>query len=469
MSKTWKPLAEAVAHEKNLPLARVEAALAAALASLVTRKASEPGEARVEEILEEEPVAWFRPESSTGPWVRVELPELTRTAAQWVKQALHQNLRQELREQAYLAWQPRQGELVRGVVKRRDFLRIHVDLGNGAEGVLLREDRLPGDFPKPGAVLTAVVDRVTREGNDPAVRLSRTSPRFLEALFEQEVPEVSLGQVAIRAVARRAGVLAKVAVEAAPGFRGDAIAACVGMRGFRIQAVTRELGNERLELLHWHDARSEMLAAALGREGLCRMVLDENRRQALVGVEPTQMARVVGRGGVNVALAGKLLGWQVEAMPNADLDARLEHDDRKAATLLAEALDLDLDLAMALVGEGLADVETLAAVGVAELQTLVEGLDGETAALLWERSTQAARRNALARHLEEETRQAGLASLLQLGLTPDQARALMEQGVESIEALADQSVLDILPWKGVTEAQLGQWIIAARDACWAPA
>ena len=464
LNKHWKPLAEAVAHEKNLPVERIVAALAAALASLTLRKHGLVGQCKVEGLLESEPQAWFQAEDSNA-WEPVELPALTRTAAQWVKQALYQNLRQELREQTYAAWQHRQGDLVRGVVKRADFQRIQVDLGQGVEGVLLREDRLAGDFPKPGQSLQAVVDRVSKDGSGPVIRLSRVSERFIQALFEREVPEVDEGHVRLVAVARKAGQLTKVAVQSTGGYRGDPVAACVGMRGARIQAITRELGQERLDLLQWHENVSENLAAALG-SGVVRMVLDEAKERALVGVQEADLAKIIGRGGINVRLAAQLTGWSVEAVDNRLLDSKVEEEENLAADELAQLLVLDIDLAKALVQEGLGDVVSIAQANVSDLEALFPELAGGAAQELWQRSHEAAVQEATLLRLEAEERLAGHRSLLELGLTELQATALEHQGIASANELADQSVMDVLPWKGMDRQLLGQWIMAARHAHW---
>ena len=464
LNKHWKPLAEAVAHEKNLPVERIVAALGAALASLTLRKNPRPGTCKVEGLLDNQPQAWFQPEGEDH-WEPMELPALTRTAAQWVKQALYQNLRQELREQAFAAWKHREGELVRGVVKRSDFQRIQVDLGNGTEGVLLREDRLAGDLPKPGQALMAVVSQVSLEGSGPVVRLSRSNETFVQALLEREVPEVAEGLVRVRAIARRAGHQTKVALEAGTGFRGDPVGACVGMRGVRIQAVTRELGNERLELLQWHENVAETLSAALG-PGVERLVLDEARRRALAGVRDGELSKVIGRGGTNVRLAGQLVGWMVEALANADLDRRIAQEDAEAAHDLAHALVLDEELALALVQEGLGDVASIAAAGAEELQLVFADLSEDMAMELWRRSVEAADQEALVNRLKEEERQAGIQSLLGLGIGSAHALILAEQGIGSAEDLAEQSVMDVLPWKGVDTETLGQWIMAARKSVW---
>ena len=465
LGSNWKQLAEAVAFEKNLPTHRVMGALEQALASLALKNLGEEGQCRIDGLSEGNPQAMFHPEEG-GAWEPIPMPPVSRTSAQWVKQALYQNLRQALRAQAHETWKDREGELVIGMVKRSDYQRTHLDLGNGTEGVLERAERLPGEFLKAGQSVKAVVKAVSLEGSGPVVRLSRASERFVVALFEREVPELANGQLQIAAVARRAGQQTKIAVEPRLGFRGEPVATLVGMRGMRVQAVAQELRQERLDIMGWHEAIADRIVAALGTQGITRLVINEDSQSALVGVTSNDLARVMGRGGMNVQLASRLTGWSLEALEAAAIDQRVKDDNVMLAQRLMEALHVDFELAEALVEEGIENVHALGALEALTLQATLEGLDESDAEELILRARMESAKEVEKAFEADHATRSGRASLAALGLAEEHIDELFRQNIHSAEALADLSIHDLLPWKGVDRQRLGDWIMAARESCW---
>ena len=195
---------------------------------------------------------------------QVESVEFGRIAAQTAKQVIVQKVREAERAQVVEAYRSRVGELVNGQVKKVTRDAVIVDLGNNAEAVLLREDWIPRETFRVNDRLRALLKEVRPEARGPQLALSRTSPDVLVELFKIEVPEVADGVIEILGAARDAGSRAKIAVKTNDG-RIDPVGACVGMRGSRVQAVSGELGNERIDIVLWDDNIAQLAVQSLDR------------------------------------------------------------------------------------------------------------------------------------------------------------------------------------------------------------
>ena len=193
---------------------------------------------------------------------QVESVEFGRIAAQTAKQVIVQKVREAERAQVVEAYRSRVGELVNGQVKKVTRDAVIVDLGNNAEAVLLREDWIPRETFRVNDRLRALLKEVRPEARGPQLALSRTSPDVLVELFKIEVPEVADGVIEILGAARDAGSRAKIAVKTNDG-RIDPVGACVGMRGSRVQAVSGELGNERIDIVLWDDNVAQLAINAM--------------------------------------------------------------------------------------------------------------------------------------------------------------------------------------------------------------
>lgn len=464
-NKLWWSVTEAVAAEKGLPVERVAQALEEAMGAWLIKHVGREGQCQVSGVSQGELVARFR-SNDDAPWESIPWPAPTRTAAQAVKQGLYQRLAQASRSITAERWDPRVGELIAGSVKRVSHGTVVLDLGLGDEGTLTAEHRLEGGFLRIGQTVRAVVHEVNDEGRGPVVSLSRTSDAYLLALLEREVPEIRDGRVDIRALARAPGRQAKVVLSAAAGFNGDPVAVCVGMRGLRVHAIAQDLGQERLDLVVWHDDPVERIVACLGEVEPRQLVLDEERGEAWVSVTQWGLARAIGRQGQNVRLASKASGWRIEVMEEGALVDRMAQDRAERMAVFQERLDVDASLAEALIEGGIDTLAGLAAMDGDEVQRWAAevGLPPPEADELARRARavwgeeEAARAQAQACALEQRQ------SLLDLGVTCEQADRLGRQGVNDAAALADCAVDDIQLWAEVTRAQVGGWILAARDA-----
>jgi len=235
--------------------------------------------------------------------------------------ALGQNLRMRVndleKDALYRKYKERVGEIVSGEVYQiwKKELLIMDDEGN--ELLLPKAEMIPNDFYKKGDTLRAIVHGVELKNNLPVIVLSRTAEKFLERLFEQEVPEVFDGIIAIRKIARIPGERAKVAVESYDD-RIDPVGACVGMKGSRIHGIVRELRNENIDVINYTSNSSLFIQRALNPAKISSIRLHEETRKADVFLKADQVSLAIGKGGQNIKLASKLTGYEIDVFRETD-------------------------------------------------------------------------------------------------------------------------------------------------------
>jgi len=243
----------------------------------------------------------------------LDISDFGRRAVMTARQTFRQRIRDIEKEQVYQEYTELIGEIVVGEiyqVRRHETLLMHED----TELVLPRDEQIPGDHYRKGNMLRAVVKEVRRDaGSDPQVVMSRTSPVFMERLFEVEVPEVHDGIVEIKKVARIPGDRAKVAV-ASHDEKVDPVGACVGVKGVRINAVVRELSDENIDVMQWSDDPQELIARALSPAEPTNVTLneDEDPPRARVEVPADEVSQAIGKRGVNIKLASRLTGFEID-------------------------------------------------------------------------------------------------------------------------------------------------------------
>ena len=236
-----------------------------------------------------------------------------RIAAQTAKQVIIQKIREAEREAVYAEFASKEGEIVVGTVQRIERGNVFVELEK-ATGVMPREEQIPGERFRPGERIRALLMKVDESPRGVYLRLSRAHPRFLAKLFEQEVPELRNGSVAIRAIAREPGSRSKVAVVSFDE-HVDPIGSLVGSRGVRVSVVISELGGEKIDVVEWSDDPAYFIEEALQPARVLDVALDEENRIARVTVSEDQLSLAIGRGGQNVRLAAKLTGWKIDIKP----------------------------------------------------------------------------------------------------------------------------------------------------------
>lgn len=254
----------------------------------------------------------LKPDAAVGEEIRVELTipaAFGRMAAQTAKQVIMQKLREAERDVIYNDFKGREGELMNVTVQRREGRMILIDLGR-ATGVLLPEDQIDTERYFPGTRLKALLREVTMTTRGPEIRLSRSSPGVVAALFAQEIPEILSGVVEIKNISREAGSRTKVAVTTNDDAI-DPIGSCIGQRGTRIQTIIRELGGEKVDVVLWSEDEATYISGALSPAKIVSVELSKEDHLAKVKVVPDQLSLAIGKGGQNVRLAAKLTGWKI--------------------------------------------------------------------------------------------------------------------------------------------------------------
>src|SRR3989449_375157 len=275
-------------------------------------------------------------EAELGDELEQERPpqEFGRIAAQTAKQVILQKVRDAEREGIYSEFAGKEGQLLRGVVHRIEKRNVILEIGK-AEAILPEREQIPGERYNPGDRIRAYVLEVRRTAKGPQISLSRTHPGYLTRLFQTEIPEIQEGIVLVKATAREAGERAKVAV-ASTKRDVDPIGACVGLRGTRIQVISRELRGEKIDIIEWSHDPSTFVARSLSPAKVSSVVIHElaegeGQPSALVIVPDNQLSLAIGKKGQNARLAAKLTGMRIDIKSESEVEA--ERSPRDAAPM----------------------------------------------------------------------------------------------------------------------------------------
>src|SRR5258708_29878819 len=233
-----------------------------------------------------------------------------RIAAQTAKQVIHQKIREAERGAIIEEFESRVGNLVSGMVLRFDGGNVQVEIGK-TEGIMAYEKRIPNERLALNQRVTFLFEEIRQTPRGEEIILSRNSPEFVKKLFEREVPEIASGSVTVKGIVREAGIRTKIAVASnQPGV--DPVGSCVGQKGVRVQAVTNELGGERVDLIAWSDDDKEFVKASLSPVEVLSISLSKKEKKAKVTVAQDQLSIAIGREGQNVRLASKLTGYEID-------------------------------------------------------------------------------------------------------------------------------------------------------------
>ena len=391
---------------------------------------------------------------------KIESIEFGRIAAQTAKQVIVQKVREAERAQVVEAYRDRVGDIIAGTVKKVTRDNVIVDLGNNAEALLAREDIIPRETFRVGARVRALLKEIRSENRGPQLILSRTAPQMLIELFRIEVPEIAEELIEVMGAARDPGSRAKIAVRSKDK-RIDPQGACIGMRGSRVQAVSGELGGERVDIVLWDDNVAQFVINAMAPAEVAAIIVDEDAHAMDIAVTEDNLAQAIGRGGQNVRLASQLTGWTLNVMTEADIQAKQQAETGDILQHFIDELEVDEELAQVLVEEGFTSLEEIAYVPMEEMLG-IDGFDEDIVSELRARAKDRLLTKAIA--TEEKLAEVHPAEdLLALeDMDSELAVELAVRGVVSREDLAEQSIDDLLDIDGMDEERAGKLIMAAR-------
>jgi N utilization substance protein A len=383
-----------------------------------------------------------------------------RIAAQTAKQVIVQRVKDAERNLIIDRFKGREGELLNGTVKKVTRDHIVVDFGDNAEGLLPREDLVGREIFRINDRTRVIFVGIREENRGPQLLVSRAAPEMLVQLFQIEVPEIAEGVIEIKGAARDPGQRAKIAVRSKDA-RIDPVGACVGMRGARVQAVSNDLDDERVDIVLWDDNPAQLVINAMAPAEVESIVVDEDSHSMDVAVDEENLAQAIGKGGQNVRLASELTGWSINVMTIEDAQEKQQTESFSVIGTLMSALDVDEDVATVLVEEGFTSVEEVAYVPLEEMSA-IEDFDSDIAEELRARAKDALLTLALASE-EQLTNAKPADDLLNMeGMDNELALKLAAKSIITMEDLAEQAVDDLLDIEGMNEEKAAALIMTAR-------
>ena len=486
MNEEILTIAESVSNEKDLPKETIFEAIELALASAAKKKFTEEVSIKVDidpetgdyasfrtwEVVDfenyEEPNFHILVDSDNAEEKGLKVgdihkepidnPEFGRIAAQAAKQVIVQKVRDAERLEVIKKFRPYLGTLINGTVKKVTRELIIVDLGDNAEASLPRRDLVQGEIYRVGDRIKGILEESIRENRGAQLVLSRSSKEMVTELFKLEVPEIAEEVIQIRSVARDSGVRTKIAVKT-NDVRIDPVGACVGMRGSRVQAVSNELGNERIDIVVWDDDPAKLLINTLSPAEVTSIVMDDDSGIMEVIVKDENLALAIGRNGQNIRLSSELVGWEIQISgENDNLDVK---DSPENA--LIKYMGVDQELASKLIENGFDSVQKISQAETENLEIIKE-LDSEISATLIERAEEALLEIALA-EMDEESEKTETDNSLESveSLNPEYIELLKSADIITKENLADLSSDELSPILDLNEEEAGKIIMDARS------
>lgn len=391
---------------------------------------------------------------------KIENAVFGRIAAQTAKQVIVQKVREAERAEVVRQYADREGELVAGIVKKTTRDGLIIDLGENAEAFLPRNEMIHGERYRMNERVRALLVKVDPDARGAQLQLSRTSPDFIIELFKIEVPEIAEQLIEIKGAARDPGSRAKIAVKTNDR-RIDPVGACVGMRGSRVQAVSSELQNERVDIVLWDDNPAQLVINAMAPADVASILVDEDAHAMDVAVAQDNLAQAIGRSGQNVRLASELTGWRINVMTEDEAESKREQEIDSLVDSFVQHLEVDEDVARLLVEEGFTTLEEVAYVPLEEMLE-IEEFDEALIEELRARAKDELLTMAIASEEALDGAQPAEDLLEMDGMERHLAFILASRGIVTMEDLAEQSVDDLVDIEELDEARAAALIMTAR-------
>ena len=380
-----------------------------------------------------------------------------RIETQAARQVMLQKVREAEREKIVEQFRSQNNKLVSGSVKRVTRDNIIVDITHEAEALLPRDKLMPGEIYKINDRIRAILQIVEIEGRGPQLMLNRSCPEMVTELFNIEVPEINEDVIEIRGVARDAGSRSKIAVKTNDG-RIDPVGACVGMRGSRVQAVSSELGNERIDIIIYDDNPAQLVINALSPAKVESIVMDEDSRSMDIAVNEDNLALAIGSRGQNIRLASKLVGWDLNIISNEEAEAKVKVDETEFLAKILESLQVSDDIAEKISALGMTSFDDIA---YAEDNIFKDFIDNEEEIIRIKTAAEdAALLEAMGAVTEEED---NIESLSDLNLDDENIQKLSNKGIKNKDDLAELSIDELKDIIEITEDDASAMIMKARE------
>ena len=382
-----------------------------------------------------------------------------RIEAQAARQVMMQRVREAERDTIVAMFTSQNNALMNGTVKRVTRDNIIVDIGNDIEAVLPRDQLLPGEIYKIKDRMRAILQIKEIEGRGSQLMLSRSCPEMVTELFRIEVPEINEDIIEIRGIARDAGSRSKITVKTNDG-RIDPVGACVGMRGSRVQSVSGELGNERIDIIIYDDNPAQMVINALAPAKVESIVMDEDSRSMELAVNEENLALAIGSRGQNIRLASRLVGWELNIISSNEAEAKERVVEAEFQAKLMDNLSINESEAESLIRGGFLNFDDIA---YAEDSKLLGALKLEE--LRVEEIKAAAADAALMEAMGEITQEeSNLESLTELGFSEEEVDILVSKALKSMDDIAELAVDELQDIIEISDKKAADIIMKARES-----
>ena len=380
-----------------------------------------------------------------------------RIETQAARQVMLQKVREAEREKIVEQFRSQNNKLVSGSVKRVTRDNIIVDITHEAEALLPRDKLMPGEIYKINDRIRAILQIVEVEGRGPQLMLNRSCPEMVTELFSIEVPEINEDVIEIRGVARDAGSRSKIAVKTNDG-RIDPVGACVGMRGSRVQAVSSELGNERIDIIIYDDNPAQLVINALSPAKVESIVMDEDSRSMDIAVNEDNLALAIGSRGQNIRLASKLVGWDLNIISNEEAEAKIKVDETEFLAKIIDSLEVSDEIAEKITSLGMSSFDDIAYADDKIFNEFIES--SEEIARIKSSAEDAALLEAMGAVTEEED---NIESLSDLKLSEENIQLLSNKGVKNKDDLAELSIDELKEIIEISDDEASKMIMKARE------
>ncbi len=388
----------------------------------------------------------------------IENIDFGRISAQAAKQVIIQKVREAERSKITEKYESLVGQVISGQVKRinRDFLLLEIEEDLNAQ--IPRDQIIPGEIFKLNDKIRAVIKEIVTTPRGPQIILSRTDERLVVELFTQEVPEISEGTIEIKAIARDPGYRSKIAVKTYDG-RIDPVGACVGMRGSRVQAVSNEIGNERIDIFIHSDNPAEFVVNCLAPVKIYSILVDERTSTLVLEVEEENQAQIIGKNGQNLRLMTHMIGWSFQVLNKEQFKEYQDSSLVEKYDQVANRLELSDKEKEQLIA---AEMETLEKVVDASQENLEKIFKtAKRTTEVTEKANELLLQDAFNEDFNDPTMEEGLVNLR--GITNDVLSALSQNNIKNLEEFAEMSVPELMDISDkITEKEASALIMEAR-------
>ncbi|QJC37414.1 transcription termination/antitermination protein NusA [Enterobacteriaceae endosymbiont of Donacia thalassina] len=494
MNKEMLAVIEAVSNEKSLPREKIFEAMESALVSATKKKYEQDIEVLVNIDRKNGNFNTFRKwlivkkvnfptkeitldaarieddSLNLGDYIYDQIKSINfdRITTQTAKQVIVHKVREAEKAITIAQFKKKEGKILSGIVKKVNRGYLNLDLGHGANAIILRTDMLPRENFRLGDRIRGLLFYIKEDlKKNTQLFISRSKIQMLIELFHIEVPEIAEGLIEIKRTARDPGSRAKIAVKTNDK-RIDPVGACVGIRGARVQAISNELNGERIDIVLWDSNPEKFIINAMSPADISSIILNEKTRIIDIIVEEKNLAQAIGRNGQNIRLASQLSGWELNVLTKNDLYYKYKKEKNDIINMFIKNFNIKYELSKKIVEKGeLSSFKKLISTPIDKLYKIMNSFNFKINDLKKIKKLVKNINNNLSLTKKKNFNNKFKKNLLKLkGMNNKLSEYLINKGILTIEKLAEQSIEDISDIDNLDKIKAGKIIMSARNICW---